>query len=220
MRRVIPILLTLLLLAACGKKEQLPAMEPKSGSSPASEPSAQAQTDKPQTDPSEELRNIAADFALNFPFAFSSPEELDPARFCFLKIYDEDPGAEDGEGIVWVSPERLKEEVERRFDISDYQFRSPEQENVYPRYVEEKGAIAFRPAGHGIWLSAELADLAAEGEYLYYTFEFYDDVISDEHPERTLEGRLRYQFRVAETDGGALYLRAVSAADLGPWQSP
>ena len=232
MKRCIPIFLALLLLTACGAAGQTPASgpsssqgggkvisdggdrSPSSGSAP--EQPSQAQTDGPSADPSEELLSIAADFAESFPIPFSSPEELvSVERFCLLKIYYEDPAAisEDGQWS-WISRERLEEEVRRRFDLPDYRFRSPEQENVYPRYVEEKGAIAFSLAGGGNWLTAVLTGQAAEGEYYSYTFDLYDDVITDEHPERTLEKTLRYRFRVVETAGGRLSLQAVSAAEL------
>lgn len=223
MKRVLIVLCAVLLalsLAACGGKE---SSQSRSGDKPSSSQGggemASGGGELPESplkvDPAEELLTIAADFAENFPIPFSSPEELvSVERFCLLKIYYEDPVAisEDGQWS-WISRERLEEEVRRRFDLPDYRFQSPEQENLYPRYVEEKGAVAFSLAGGGNWLTAVPAGRTAEGEYYDYTFEFYDDVISDEHPERTLERALRYRFRVVEAADGKPFLQAVSATE-------
>lgn len=86
MKRCFALVISLILvlsLAACGRAERTPAMEPKSGSSSPSpvsgsapEQPSQAQTDGPQTAPAEDLLSIAADFAESFPYPFSSPEEL------------------------------------------------------------------------------------------------------------------------------------------------
>lgn len=214
-------LLLILSLTACGRAERTPAMEPKSGSpSPssvsesASGPASQARTDEPQTDPSEELLSIAADFAENYPWAFSYTEQLFPDHFTLWKIYEEDPTALDERGILWVSPERMAAEVELRFGISDFRLREPFWEDEYPRYVEEEGAIAFIPVGEGSRFAVELTGQEAQGEYYDYTFDIYDNFITDGHEEKTLERTVRYRFRVVEGDDGKLFLQAVSATDL------
>lgn len=237
MKRCFALVLSLmfvLTLAACGTEGQAPASDPEPGSPsssapevipepPPSEPSAQSPGDgsdpAPAADLPDDLTSVASDFAVNFPYAFSSPEELQMERYCLLRIYYEDRGAitEDGQWS-WISRERLEEEVRRRFDLPDYRFQSPEQENVYPRYVEEKGAIAFSLAGGGPRYVAELTGQEAQGEYYDYIFDLYDNFITDGHEEMTLETTLRYRFRVAEGDDGAIYLQAVSAMEVGPAQ--
>lgn len=219
MKRCITLLLALLLLlSACGTEGQASVSQSEKSSSTASEPASSGSSPEMVTgqqlltDPAEDLRDMAADFALNFAWAFSDPNELNATRFCLWKIYYEDPDATEN-GILWVDPERLKEEVELRFDISDYQFESPEQENVYPRYVEEKGAIAFYPVGEGSRYAVELIGQETEGEYQDYIFDIYDDFITDGHEERTLETTLRYRFRVVESNDGSLFLQAVSATE-------
>lgn len=215
MKRVLSIFLVLLLFAACSQ----PPASSQSSREVASG-GGDLSADRPQKGPSEQLLSIAADFAENYPFAFASPEKLFPDHFTLFKIYDEDPTAVDENGILWVSPERLAQEVELRFGISDFQLQPPIWEDEYPRYVEEKGAIAFIPVGKAPWLKAELIAQSAEGEYYLYTFGLYDDVISDEHPEKTLERTLLYRFRVVETADGAPFLQAVSAEELSREGAP
>lgn len=220
MKRFFLVLCAVLLavsFASCGGKESSSqpegSSEPKSASQPESasqsEPSSQIVSGPPR--PTEEPRDIAADFALNFTEPFSSPEELEVDRFCLWKIYYEDPDVTDDAGILWVSPQRLKEEVELRFGLTDHQFQSPEQENVYPRYVEEKDAIAFMPVGHGNWYSAVLVGMEEDRDYQYYIFDIFDAMITDGHEEPTLERTLVYKFRPVETVDGAPFLQAVSA---------
>lgn len=240
MKRMLSILCAVLLaltLAACEGKESPSSRserEPSqgggkvisgggsagSGSEAGSEAAPQGQPDQPYSEASEGPLAIATDFAVNFYWAFASPEELDPTRFCLLKIYYEDPAATDEQGILWVSPERLREEVLSRFDVADYQFQSPEQWNVYPRYVEEKGAIAFYPAGGNSNYAVKLVGQEAQGEYYDYIFDVYDNFITDGHEEMTLETTLRYRFRVSEDDSGAPILRAVSATEVTQESAP
>lgn len=230
MKRCFGLVISLILvlsLTVCGRAEQTPAMEPKSGSSSPSpvsgsapEQPSQIQTDGPQTDPAEDLLSIAADFAENYPFAFLSTGQLFPDHFTLWKIYEEDPGAVDENGILWVSPERMAAEVELRFGISDFQLREPFWEDEYPRYVEEEGAIAFIPVGEGSRFAVELTGQEAQGEYYDYTFDIYDNFITDGHEEKTLERTVRYRFRVVETADGKLFLQAVSAEELPLEQEP
>lgn len=230
MKRCFALVISLILvlsLAACGRAERTPAMEPKSGSSSpspvsgsAQEQPSQIQTDGPQTNPAEDLLSIAADFAENYPFAFLSTGQLFPDHFTLWKIYEEDPGAVDENGILWVSPERMAAEVELRFGISDFRLREPFWEDEYPRYVEEEGAIAFIPVGEGSRFAVELTGQEAQGEYYDYTFDIYDNFITDGHEEKTLERTVRYRFRVVETDSGRLFLQAVSAEELPREKEP
>jgi len=162
----------------------------------------------------EELLSIAREFAVNFPAPFSSTEDLNFLRFTLMCIYYDDPTAMDESGIVWVSPEKLSEEIELRFGISDYRFPSPEQENVYPRYVASEEAIAFYPVGEGTRYAVELTNQEANGEYRFYTFEIYDDFITDEHPEKTLEQKLCYKFHIVRSSDDTPFLQAISASEV------
>lgn len=214
---ILCVVLLVLSLAACGEKESSQSRsedKPSSsqGGGEIASGGGELSVSPSKNDAGDELLSIAADIAVNFPYAFSSADELDVTRFCLLKIYDEDPAAKE-EGILRVSPGRLAEEVELRFGISDYQFQSPERENVYPRYVEEEEAIVFYPAGGNSNYAVELTGQEAEGEYYDYIFDVYDDFITDGHEERTLETTLRYRFRLVESADGAPFLQAVSATE-------
>lgn len=164
--------------------------------------------------PEEELLSMATDFAIYFPRSFSSAKELDPTRFTLFKLYENNPNNCDKEGVFWVTPEELSSEVSLRFDISDYHFISPEQENVYPQYVEDKKAIAFYPVGEGPRYVVELVNQEREGNYCYFTFGIYDNVITDEHKEKTLEQKLCYKFCVVENNDGVPFLQAISASEI------
>ena len=161
----------------------------------------------------EELLAIATDFAVDYPKPFSSTKELIFERFVMLNIYYDDPALMDDNSIVWIDPKKLAEEVEVRFGISDYRFISPERENEYPRYVEEKDAIAFYTEGEYSAFLAEFIDLRQEGLDFFYTFDIYNDFITDGHEEATLERRLCYHFRLVERADGRPWLQAVSAVE-------
>ena len=161
----------------------------------------------------EELLAIATDFAVDYPKPFSSTKELIFERFVMLNIYYDDPALMDDNSIVWIDPTKLAEEVEVRFGISAYRFISPERENEYPRYVEEKDAIAFYTEGEYSAFLAEFIDLRQEGLDFFYTFDIYNDFITDGHEEAALERRLCYHFRLVERADGRPWLQAVSAVE-------
>ena len=161
-----------------------------------------------------ELLSVATDFAINFPKPFAATGELDFSRFVMFDMYLDDPAMMDQDGIVWINPQDLADEVLLRFGIPDYLFESPTRENVYPRYVEEKGAIAFYVAGEYSSFLAEFIDFRQEGSDLFYTFDIYDDFITDGHEEKTLERRLCYHFRPVERKDGTPWLQAVSATEV------
>lgn len=244
MKRIVLVLAVVcLVLAGCGRGEAVPSSgggpvasgafsEAEKGdggesSSAASEPEADdtgasdAAPEPPQP-PSpdlakgaeEELLTIATEFAVYFPKPFSSTKELQFDRFVMLNMYYDDPSLEDKDGNFWITPEELAEEVELRFGIPGYVYKSPERENVFPRYVEEKGAIAFRAAGGLPSFLAEFIDLRQEGLDFFYTFDIYNDFITDGHEEATLERRLCYHFRLVERADGRPWLQAVSAVEV------
>lgn len=222
MKQLLALLLTmgLLLLSACGEGAALKSSDPPEGpasreiSAPEAEPLAPKEG--PLTSEEKALVAQAEEFAVNFAYAgpFSATRELAPDRFVLLKLYEEHLDWEDESGIVWVPLEEFSREVYLRFGMEDYQFISPEGGNVYPRYVAEKDAVAFYAGGGGSPWAVELAERSAEGDVRTYTFNIYDDFITDGHEERTWERQLRYIFRVVRREDGRPQLQAVSAEEV------
>ncbi len=215
MKRIVLVLAVVcLVLTGCGRGEAVPS----SGGGPVASGAFSEPSQPPSPDlaegAEEELLAIATEFAVDYPKPFSSTKELIFERFVMLNIYYDDPALMDDNSIVWIDPKKLAEEVEVRFGISDYRFISPERENEYPRYVEEKDAIAFYTEGEYSAFLAEFIDLRQEGLDFFYTFDIYNDFITDGHEEATLERRLCYHFRLVERADGRPWLQAVSAVEV------
>ena len=219
MKRIVLVLAVVcLVLAGCGRGEAVPS----SGGGPVASGAFSEPSQPPSPDlaegAEEELLAIATDFAVYYPKPFSSTKELHFDRFVMLNIYYDDPALKGEDGIVWIDPKKLAEEVELRFGISGYVFDPPVDDYpknaiVYPRYVEEKGAIAFYTEGELPSILAEFIDLRQEGLDFFYTFDIYNNFITDGHEEATLERRLCYHFRLVERADGRPWLQAVSAVE-------
>jgi len=57
-------------------------------------------------------------------------------------------------------------------------------------------------------------DQESEGNYCYFIFEIYDDVITDEHKEKTLNKKLCYKFCVVKNSDGIPFLQAITASEV------
>ncbi len=189
-----------------------PSQSPAESLAPPPEPGAEVGVTSGEDEAAMEA--MALDFAVHHRDPFESTQGQVNERFVFLQLYEDHPEWEDESGSVWVPMEEFTREVWLRYGIEGYRFQSPARENVYPRYVEEKGAIAFYPAGCGISWVAEQAGAAAQGDLRAYTIDLYNDFITDGHEERTWERRLRYTFRMVRRENGEPVLQAISAREL------